>query len=266
MTKDTAISHPAASDLAPAKQTPVQQTPVHGEPSEPHLSKRAADELFQNFEQMIITGVLKDGEALPPEREIVETYKVSRTVVREAIHALSNKGLIEARPRFRPIVRKPGFDAAISTIESVVGRFLTQPDGVKHLFDTRIMIEASLVRDAAKHAKAEDLKSLKNALEVNYKAINDSDRFYDTDTKFHQVLYTMSDNPLLPSIHKAYKLWLSPYWLQMPKMPDRNEQNYNAHKAIYDAILMRNPDEAEQALRAHLNDAWNQVKEAFDLK
>jgi len=59
---------------------------------------RAADELFLEFERMIISGELANGEALPPEREIVDTFGVSRTVVREAILALSNKGLVEAKP------------------------------------------------------------------------------------------------------------------------------------------------------------------------
>jgi len=74
--------------------------------------KRAADDLFMEFEKMINTGKLANGDALPPEREIVETYGVSRTVVREAILALSNKGLVDAKPRFRPVVRKPDFDIA----------------------------------------------------------------------------------------------------------------------------------------------------------
>ena len=51
----------------------------------------------------------------------------------------------------------------------------------------------------------------------------------------------------------------------MQEVKDRNLLNYNAHKAIYEAILMRDPDEAEKALRAHLNDAWNQVKKTFNL-
>ena len=243
-----------SSDLPPSDSLPLAS------------SKRAADDLFRNFEEMIITGVLKEGDALPPEREIVETYKVSRTVVREAILALSNKGLVEARPRFRPIVRKPSFDAAFSTIESVVGHFLTQPQGIRHLFDTRILIEASLVRHAANHATTEDLKALKQALEANYGAIGQSADFYETDTKFHEVLFDIAQNPVLLSVYKAYKLWLSPYWSKMQELTDRNQLNYNAHKAIYEAILMRDPDEAEKALRTHLNDAWNQVKKTFNLR
>ena len=226
-------------------------------------SKRASDELFSKFEKLITSGALQDGDPLPPEREIVETYGVSRTVAREAILALSSKGLVEARPRFRPVVRKPGFDTAMSTVENVVGRLLDQPEGVKNLFDTRTMIEASLVREAAKSAKRNDLELLKTALDRNGEAIDDSEAFYLTDRDFHGVLYGIPGNPVLPSVHKAYVTWLSPHWSRMPRLSERNRQNHTAHAAIYNAILMRDPDEAEMQLREHLADAWQQVEDQF---
>jgi len=77
-------------------------------------------------------------EFAPPEREIVKSFGVSRTVVREAVLALANKGLIEARPRFRPVVRKPNYETAFETVDSVVSRLLLQPDRVKNLYDTRV--------------------------------------------------------------------------------------------------------------------------------
>ena len=45
----------------------------------------------------------------------------------------------------------------------------------------------------------------------------------------------------------------------MKRAPGRNERNYLAHKAIYDAILERDPDAAEQALASHLARAWEDV-------
>lgn len=224
---------------------------------------RAADTLIAIFERQILDGTLKDGQTLPPEREIVQTYGVSRTVVREAVLALSNKGLIEARPRFRPVVRTPGYDAAIQAVGSVVTRLLTVPGGVRNLFDIRIMMEAALARDAAIHANRDHIAEMKEALAANEAAIETSEDFFDTDIAFHSVLYKIPNNPILPSIHKAYTDWLSVHWLQMPRHPERNRVNYQSHRAIYDAVLMRDPDAAEQALRKHLDDAWSQVQHTF---
>lgn len=224
---------------------------------------RAADDLFRIFEQQINSGTLREGDPLPPEREIVQTYGVSRTVVREAVLALANKGLVEARPRFRPVVRKPSYDTALETMGSVVGRLLSEPGGVRNLFDTRILVEAALVRQAALSATKDDIAALRQALDDNGAAIDDSELFYRTDTAFHAVLYRIGNNPVLPALHRAYTAWLAPHWSRMPRLPDRNRKNYEAHRAIFEAILMRDPDKAEAILRSHLADAWTQVRETF---
>lgn len=224
---------------------------------------RAADFVVQRLAQKIQTGELADGQPLPPERNLMEEFGVSRTVVREAIVALSNKGLIETRPRFRPVVRKPGFDAAFTALGSIASHLLNDPDGVRSLFDTRILLECALVREAAKHATREDIAALKDALAANEAAIDDSEVFYETDIRFHAVLYGVSRNPILPSIQRAYTGWLAPHWSKMPRLPDRNRLNFESHRDIYDAILLRDPDAAEDALRQHLNNAWEQVHKTF---
>ena len=224
---------------------------------------RAADNLVSIYERQIIDGTLAVGEPLPPEREIMQSFGVSRTVVREAVQALSAKGLVEARPRFRPVVRTPGYDAAIEAVGSVVNRLLTVPGGVRNLFELRIMMEAALVRDAALHADRNHVARMKQALADNEAAISDSQRFFDTDIAFHRVLYEVPDNPVLPPIHQAYTDWLSSHWTRMPRDPEHNHVNYRAHSRIFESILFRDPDAAELALRDHLDYAWNQVRQTF---
>ena len=224
---------------------------------------RAADNLVSIYERQIIDGTLAVGEPLPPEREIMQFFGVSRTVVREAVQALSAKGLVEARPRFRPVVRTPGYDAAIEAVGSVVNRLLTVPGGVRNLFELRIMMEAALVRDAALHADKIHVARMKQALADNEAAISDSQRFFDTDIAFHRVLYEVPDNPVLPPIHQAYTDWLSSHWTRMPRDPEHDHVNYRAHSRIFESILFRDPDAAELALRDHLDYAWNQVRQTF---
>ncbi len=230
-------------------------------PDEKIATNRAADELIRHFVELINTGQLKEGDPLPTERKIVETLGVSRTVVREAILALANKGLVEARHRFRPVVRKSNFDAAFDTINDVVSRILVEPGSVKYLYDTRVLIESILVRRAATDATKEDILALKQALANNREAIGNSELFYQTDMAFHSILYQIPQNPVLPAIHRAYTAWLSPRWLLMPSCKEKNQINFEAHQKIFDAILMRDPDAAEERLCEHLAYAWNQVKD-----
>lgn len=224
---------------------------------------RAADQLVSTIEQQIIDGTLQAGQPLPPEREVVQEHGVSRTVVREAVRILASRGLITATPGFRPIVAKPGYDAAVSVVGSIVTQLLGQPRGVRNLFDVRIRMEVSLVRDAALDATAAHIQSMEEALQRNMDAIPKTTEFYETDTAFHGILYEMPGNPVLPAIHRAYTDWLSKQWSQMPRSPERNQKNYEAHKAIFEAVLRRDPDRAEEATRVHLDAAWRQVSDTF---
>lgn len=229
----------------------------------PKDTSSAAERLFRRLEAQINAGELKDGDTLPPEREIVEIYGVSRTVAREAVKALANKGLVEARPRYRPVIRKPDVDTALETMGSVVGLLLKEPGGVRNLFDSRIMVEAALVRHAALHADADDIAALKSALDANRAVIDDSEEFYRSDTAFHAVLYNIPKNPVIRALHKAYTTWLAPQWSKMPRLPDRNQINFESHRAIFEAVVAHDPNAAEAALREHLDNAWAQVRETF---
>ncbi|WP_245262973.1 FCD domain-containing protein [Mesorhizobium australicum] len=225
---------------------------------------RAADAMVAGIEAEITSGRLGDGSYLPAERELMIEYGVGRGVVREAIARLASRGLVEARPRFRPIARRPGLDAALGALEGIVGHLLSDQAGVKNLYDLRVFLEGSLARNAAIHARKEDIAALRAALAMNEAAIPDSQQFYATDVAFHAVLYDTARNPVLPVVHKAFTAWLSPQWMRMPRSPERNQVNFLSHREICMAIIERDPDGAERALLNHLSAAWEYVRGTFE--
>ena len=225
---------------------------------------RAADVVATRIEARIASGELADGAYLPAERELMADHGISRTVAREAIARLASRGLIEARHRFRPVVRRPGYDAALSAAGGVVSHLLSGAGGVKNLYEVRVFLEAALVRNAALHARKDDISAMRQALEANQGAIPDSSRFYATDVGFHAVFYEVPQNPVLPAVHKAFTAWLAPHWERMPRSPERNRVNYLSHREIFQAIIERDPDMAERALQNHLSAAWEYVRGTFD--
>ncbi len=227
------------------------------------MAARAADAIVSKIESRIAFGDLADGAFLPAERELMAEYGISRSVVREAVARLASRGLIEARHRFRPVVRRPGYDAVLSAVDGIASHLLSQSSGVKSLYDTRVFLEAALVRHAALHARKEDIAALRSALEANEQATADSGRFYATDIAFHAVLYEIPRNPVFPSVHKAFTSWLSPHWERMLRSPERNRVNYLSHREIFEAIVDRDPDAAERALQNHLASAWEFVRGTF---
>lgn len=226
--------------------------------------RRASDDLVAEIEDRIASGQFEHNKPLPAERELMDTFGASRTVVREAISTLANRGLLESKPRFRPVVKKPDYGTVLTATGNIIEHLLGEPGGVSDLYKSREFIERSLARHAALHADKDDIADLKAALAANYEALDDTPRFFQTDMQFHGVLYQIVRNPIFPAIHEGYLSWLSPSWGKMNRSEDHNLINYHAHKKIYDAILERDPTQAEDALSEHLAVAWEVVKDTLE--
>ena len=224
---------------------------------------RAADAIVDVIERRIAEGELENQEPLPSERALMEEFGASRTVVREALTALSSRSLIVRKPRHRPVVRRVGYDTVLDATNPIIQQLLSAPGGVRNLYDVRIFVEKGLVRNAAENAGKADIQALKSALLGNKEAISNSDAFYVTDVAFHRVLYTIGGNPIFPAVHEGFVSWLAPHWARMKRLPEHNARIYEAHAAVYQAILERDPDAAEAALVSHFDVAWEFVKSTF---
>lgn len=224
---------------------------------------RVSDTLTERLDAMIRAGELKNGTRLPSERDLMQRFGLSRSVIREAIANLASRGLLATRPGYRPVIRKPDYETALGTIGHVVEHLLGEPGGMWNLFESRIFIEGALARFAAAHARRDDIEALREALERNGMAIGDPEAFYATDIDFHAVLYRIPRNPIYPALHKAYVAWLISHWQEMERAPDIDRLNHRGHAGIFEAVVARDPDGAEAALRRHLEVAWEFVRDTF---
>ena len=229
-------------------------------PAPPRHAGRASEMLIADHAAMIADGRLAEGDRLPPERTLKQRFGVSRPVVREAIAQLAGRGLLTARPGYRPVIRKPGYETALGALGDYVAHTLRADAGVWHLFDSRIFIEAALARFAATHARRDDLAALREALAANEAAIGDAEAFYASDVAFDGLLFGLPGNPIYPVLHTGYVTWLAPHWRRMEASPDIDRLNHAGHAAIFDAIAARDPDGAETALRRHLTVAWEFIR------
>jgi DNA-binding FadR family transcriptional regulator len=228
--------------------------------------RRASEALYDRLASGILRGDLAVGNPLPSERKLMRQFGVSRSVVRETIIALASRGLLKTRSGYRPVVSKPDYGSALESMDQLIAHLIAEEGGVKNLFDSRVFFEAALARWAALNARKEDIEDLKQKLLCNRESIGVRTVFEATDVAFHDVLYAIPHNPVYPAIHRAYVDWLRKPWSCIESTEEIDLMMYGGHEAISKAIIARDPELAEEALRRHLNTAWEFVRSNFDFR
>jgi GntR family transcriptional repressor for pyruvate dehydrogenase complex len=216
--------------------------------------RKLSDEVATQLENMIHTGELTVGQLLPSSRELMKLFGVGRPAVREALFSLQKIGLVSITNGACARVTQPTASVVVNLISGAARHLLAQPDGILNLQDARVFFEMGLARQAARKATSADIDGLAGALKANYDSLNDPISFEATDVAFHCVLATIARNPIFIAIHEAMVEWLREQRHVALRVPNANKAAYRSHKRIFDAVVARDPDAAEEAMRSHLLD------------
>lgn len=195
----------------------------------------------------IAEGTFAPGDRLPPERELVERFDVSRLTVREAIIGMEILGLVEARRGSGVYVVEPT-GAPFSPAELDIGAF--------ELTEARLVIEGEAAALAAIHAQADDIADLRAILdrmiEENRSELNDE----IADRDFHLRIARTTGNGAIVLVVET--LWdVRRRSLLAGSMLEKSRRSgvkprIDDHRAIIDAIEDGNPAAARDAMRDHL--------------
>jgi GntR family transcriptional regulator, sialic acid-inducible nan operon repressor len=213
--------------------------------------RKLYEEVADQLERMIHDGEYAPRDQLPSERELMREFGVGRPAIREALFHLRKMGLVEIRSGERARVTEPTPKVVIDALAGTARHMLAAAGGVENFQDARLFFEAGLARHAAKHANEDDLARFGEALDANRQSIGDLRRFQRTDVAFHYVLAVIPGNPIFTAIHDALAEWLLEQ-RRTTLAPGEDLKAYQAHRSIYDAVVARDPDRAEQAMLDHL--------------
>ncbi len=213
--------------------------------------RRLYEEVADRLERQIQDGDYSPTDQLPSERELMRHFGVGRPAIREALFHLGRMGLIEVRSGERARVTRPTPQVVIEALAGTARHMLSSPGGVRDFQAARLFLEVGLARHAARHATEDDLAKLEAKLEQNRELIGDLKRFQRTDVEFHYVIALVSRNPIFAAIHDALAEWLLEQ-RRTTLAPGQYEIVYEAHRKIFEAVVSRDPDRAEAAMREHL--------------
>jgi GntR family transcriptional regulator, sialic acid-inducible nan operon repressor len=214
--------------------------------------KKLFEHVASHLEAQILSGKLKPGDQLPPERDLQSRFGVGRPAIREALISLQRAGLVELTNGARARVVMPTASQIFTGMAPAVRQMVSTEQGQRSFQGARMFFEVGLAREAARTATSEDLQMLREALETNRLAIGDRDRFTSTDIAFHFELARIARNVVFIALHDQMSEWLKEQRIVTLAVSGQEETAYQAHRAIYEGIAARDPDRAEQAMRAHL--------------
>ncbi len=212
-----------------------------------------ADDLVQRFEEQIETGEMPVGSRFPTEKNITETFGVSRTVVREAYSRLAARGLLVSRRGSGAYVADGAQYRAFQVTADEIGEI----DDVLRLLEMRMGFEVEMADLAARRRTDQDLLELRRTL-AEMEASSDVDASVAADAAFHAAIARATGNSYFLRFTQFLGVRLVPsrrLYLQGDD-PVRHQRYAHAinrdHEAIHAAIEAGDPAAARRAARRHI--------------
>lgn len=214
--------------------------------------------------EAIVAGRYAVGASIPPEPMLCQELGVSRTVVREAVKSLIAKGLMTTGPKVGTRVLSEDhwnwFDPDVIIWQSKAG--LT-PEFLRDLQDLRRVVEPAAMRLAAERATAQDIAEVEAAYAGMKHAVEHGGDYVTYDLRFHQGLLRASRNRMLVQMSKALGALLRTSFEISTRRKDGPVHSLPLHRAVLDAVIAHQPDEAEIAIRVLIDGAKEDIEEVL---
>jgi GntR family transcriptional regulator, transcriptional repressor for pyruvate dehydrogenase complex len=216
----------------------------------PVQTARLFEQIVEQIERRILKGDLKPGDKLLPERELAEQFGVSRTAIREAVKALTQKGLIEVHPGRGTFVINSTPQAVRHSLDLMIK--FDGMEGIRSLVEVREILEPEIAAMAASRASDEQIAAMQEIVSLMDASLHDIDAFIEADLDFHLTLSESTQNVLIPTLVDTLVVLLREHRKRIALVEGGMTRAQEHHKKVMQAVARRDAEEARQAMRAHL--------------
>jgi GntR family transcriptional regulator, transcriptional repressor for pyruvate dehydrogenase complex len=227
--------------------------PIRIEFDTPIQRESVAEMVVRRILDMVKSGVLKAGDALPPERELALSLDVSRPSVREAMRGLSVLGVVKTRQGGGAYISDLGPDALLGPIQFYLS---LESMNIRELYDARSLIESDVARRAAINISDADLARLETLLAAQSDTIGDPLAFRKSDFEFHEIIWIGSGNAFLKRIGESLNVIGLEFRKRASERPGTLDRSLQDHRALLDALKARDPARAAAAAEAHMQNVY----------
>jgi len=207
---------------------------------------------------LVVERTILPGQLLPPEQQLAEHYAVSRTVIRESVKRLEEKGLLRAVQGRGTVVQDP---IDWNVLDPIVLAVLIEHDSTVGILDDfssmRAALEAMMARKMAANATPADVGDLRAALEHMRACLGDAEAFAQADADFHELVMARAGNFLAQNVTRAL--------FAGARGSERFVRNQTSsafeitlaeHTEVYEAIAAGDATRASIAMDTHITGSW----------
>lgn len=221
---------------------------------------KISDQIIEQVRNAIFEGKLRPGDKLPPERELIENFRVSKATLREALRSLEVLGFLEIRKGLSggAFVTEINMQKARdSFINFLHFRNLSLTD----LSEARLILEPYVAEKAAISITEEDLDRLK---ELNEECENALKHDITTEARkneieFHRIIGGVTGNPILMFILDFVENLLLDAKEILKPGKAFSRKVLKAHKLIHESLSERSPERAREEMIKHVAQVANDL-------
>lgn len=205
---------------------------------QPLKRQSLADEVAALLEQQISQGLFKTGDQLPTEPELMESFGVGRSSIREAVKILANKGMVKVQQGVGMFI--------LSTQPSEPLSNRLQRAHFEDLNEVRLLLEVKIAEKAAINRTAKDVTRIKGFLKdrARYATENNKEACIQADINFHSAIAEASGNPIIVDLYKTIATHLKQAFMERYKDTSGFMLSQQLHEDLLQAIADKNPARA----------------------
>ncbi len=219
-------------------------------------SKNARENAYERIQGLILGMEIKPGETIT-ENAISDRLEIGRTPVREALKKLEQEGLVITTNR-----RKRVYLLTVKELEEI--------------FDIKIRLETYVAFEAARNCTSKDVEKLMRIIE-NMRAAAFSEAgteeeehrrslaWLKHDKALHHQLFTMAGNSKVEQIIRSLDLQWQRLRLGIYTLEGRMQRSYDEHMTFVEAIIRKEPEEANRLMKAHLKNVKFELIKLFKM-
>jgi len=220
---------------------------------------RIGARVLQELVELVVTGALAADDFLPPEQALCDEFGVSRTVIRECIKRMQEKGLVLVAQGRGTQVRA---FSEWNVLDPLVFEALVRHDKSLGVLDevsvVRAALEGVMAGEVAHAASEEEVDRLHTHLEEMRRAgILDEAAFQEADLQFHLEVMALSNNQIAATIARSLyvRARQSSRWNGNVN-DDHLALTVTEHERVYEAIRSGEVEAARIAMEEHILGSW----------